>query len=84
MANQVFSRLREAENIYTEAMEAISVTWEQIIDDETTKQLVEKAHQEDLHILTVKADIKKLPTKEKIAKGAELKQLLDKARALHD
>ena len=32
----------------------------------------------------VKEDIKKLPTKEKITKGVELKQLQDKARTLRD
>ena len=32
----------------------------------------------------VKAEIKKLPTKEKIAKGTELKQLKDKARTLRE
>ena len=32
----------------------------------------------------MKAEIKNLPTKEKLSKDTELKQLLNKARALHD
>ena len=34
--------------------------------------------------MAVRASIKKLPTKEKIAKGVELKKLQDKAITLHE
>ena len=51
------------------------MAWEPLIDDETVEQLVEQARQENLQVIEVKAEIKKLPTKEKIAKGAKLKQL---------
>ena len=73
--NQVIGQLREAENIYIEAVEAIAMAWEPLIDDETVEQLVEQEWQENLQVIEVKAEIKKLPTKEKIAKGAKLKQL---------
>ena len=48
------------------------------------EQLVEQAWKADLKILALKAKNKKLPMKEKIARGTDLKELLDKARTLHD
>ena len=65
-------------------MEAVAATWEQLIDDETAEQLAKQARQADLQILEMKAEIKKLPTKEKIARGTKLKNLFDKVRVLHD
>ena len=65
-------------------MEEVAATWEQLIDDETVEQLVEQVRQADLQILEMNTDIKKLPTKEKIAMGTELKEFLDKARTIHD
>ena len=73
LENQVVSRLREAKKIYAEAVEELFTTWEQLIDDEIVEQLAKREWQEDLQILVVKAWIKKLPTKEKITKGTELK-----------
>ena len=54
-------------------MEAIVVAWEQLIDDETIEQLAEWVRKEYLQVLVVKLEIKNIPTKEKIAKGVELK-----------
>ena len=48
------------------------------------RQLVKQAQKVDLQILALKAKIKKLPMKEKITRGTELKELLDKERTLHD
>ena len=60
------------------------MTWEQLINDETTEQLTEQERQVDIQILALKSKIKKLPMKEKISMGTELKRLLDKARTLCD
>ena len=55
-----------------------------IIDDETAEQLAEQVWQADLQILALKAKIKKLPMKEKIARGTKLKEILNKARTLRE
>ena len=81
---EVVGRLREAEKICTEAVETITIVWGELIEDETVEKLAEQARQVELHVLVVKTTIKKLPTKEKIAKGAELKKLQDKVRTLHE
>ena len=51
--------------------------WKQLlqhgnIDDETAEQLAEQVRQLELQILAMKAEIKKLPIKEKIARGIEV------------
>ena len=71
--NQAIAQLREAEKICIEVVGAIATTWEQLINDETAEQLDKQARQEYLQVLAVKAEIKKLPTNEKITKGIELK-----------
>ena len=83
-ASQSVSRLREAEHVCAEAVETIATSWEQLIDDAMVKQLAKQAWQADLKILALKAEIKKLPMKEKIARGTKLKELLNKARTLRD
>ena len=84
LATQAISQLRKAESICAEAMEAVAATWEQLIDDEVVEKLATQVWQVDLQILALKAEIKKIPMKEKIARGTELKKLLDKARTLCD
>ena len=71
--NQASGWLREAEKICIEVVESIIMAWEQLIDDETIKQLSEQSWQVDLQVLAMKEEINKLPPREKISKGAELK-----------
>ena len=60
------------------------MTWEFLLENEAVEKIKEDARQADLKITTVKADMKKLSIKEKIAKVVELKQLQQEVKNLHD
>ena len=68
-------RIRKGEQLCIEAVESISVTWGFLLEDEAVENIKEEVQQADLKIATVKADMKKLSLKEKVAKVVELKQL---------
>ena len=47
--------------------------WESLLDNETMEKIKEDVQKADVKITTVKADMKKLPIKERTVKVAELK-----------
>ena len=77
-------RIKQGEKLYTEVVDVVSATWELLLEDEAVEKTKEDAWQDDLKIIAVKADMKKLSIKEKIAKVVELKQLQQQVKTLHD
>ena len=75
IASEVVKRIRQGEQLCTVAVEAVSTTWGLLLEDEVVEKIKEDAWHADLKIIVVKANMKKLPIKENLAKVAELKKL---------
>ena len=75
-------RIRKGEKLYIEGIEAVSTTWEFILEDEVVEKIKEDAWKTNLNITTVKEDMKKLSIKERITKVVELKQLQQEVKTL--
>ena len=84
METQAVSQLQEAKSVCVEAIETIATAWEYLIDDAVAEKLFEQAGKVDLQMLALKDESKKLPMKENITWGTNLKELLDNAKMLHD
>ena len=67
--------IKQGDKLYIDAIEAFSVTWEQLLEDERSPKFTEEVHQIELKIVAVKADMVKIYLKENIAKVVELKEL---------
>ena len=61
-------------------IKVVPATWELLLEDETSTKFAKEARQAEMKIEIVKAYMKKLPIKEKIAKFIELKQLSSKSK----
>ena len=82
--SQAIDRIKEGEKLCTKAIDAVSMTLEVLLEDDTAEKFVEAAHHAVLKIVTVKVDMKKLSIKEKIAKVSKLKQLQQEVKTLRN
>ena len=76
--------IKQGEKLCTETIYIVSAVWELFLKYEAMEKIKEDAWKDDLKISAVKEYMKTMPMKEKITRGTELKEILDKARTLHD
>ena len=82
--SEAIKTIRQGGKLCTEDIEAISMMWEVLLEDETMEKIKEYAPQADLKITTVNAYMKNLLIKERITKVTELKQLQQEEKTLPD
>ena len=67
--------ITEGQTLYMKAVGVISMIWEALLEDETIENIRESVWQVDERFIATKAEMKKLPFKEKLIKMADIKRL---------